>query len=205
MNIIHMVIGIAALLIAAIAHEFCHGFVAYKLGDSTAKNMGRLTLNPLVHIDPIGSIFLPLVLILLKSPFVFGWAKPVPVNFFYLKHPRRDMILVSLAGPGINLFLSMFAAALLRLPFLREAPYLSLFLVSLLIVNLVIALFNLIPIPPLDGSRVLMGILPYSYARFYARLEPYGFVIIIFLLWLGVLNKIIWPIIRYILSMYGIS
>lgn len=192
---------LASLLIffsAVVIHECSHAFVAYKLGDSTAKRMGRLTLNPIAHIDPFGTVVLPILLILMKAPVLFGWAKPVPINFASLHNPKRDMIWVGLAGPASNLLFALIASLLLKAG-LKNIPVAAFILESMMVLNVVLAVFNLIPLPPLDGSRVLVGLLPMRFAMFVIQLERYGFLILFALLYLGLFNKIVWPIALYIL------
>ncbi len=169
------------LFFSVILHEYAHGWVARRCGDPTAWIAGRLTLNPLRHIDPVGTIVVPFVLHLLGIV-PLAWAKPVPVDFRRLRHPRRDMLWVALAGPGANIALALIAAFGLRL-LLPSWGYLVLGLIVL--VNLMLAFFNLTPIPPLDGSRILTSLLPPEAARGYGRLEPYGLVLVIVLLNLG--------------------
>jgi len=187
---------------AIILHEYAHGWVAYKLGDPTAKLAGRLTLNPVRHVDPVGTILLPLVLILIRSPFLFGWAKPVPVNFYNLRQPKRDMFWVGIAGPAINIILAGFLSIFLKFEIFPAWEE----LISLaILVNLVLATFNMIPIPPLDGSRLVMSLLPIKYARSYSMLEPYGILIVFFLLYFGVLHKVIWPIVVSLAHFFGVD
>ncbi len=173
------------LFFAVVFHECAHGWVAYRLGDPTAKQAGRLTLNPLKHIDPIGMIVVPLVLKLLQFKFVIGWAKPVPVNFNNLRRPRRDMIWVALAGPATNFTLAVVLSRFL--PLARSAFVYETLALAVLI-NLIVGCFNLVPIPPLDGSRVVMGLVPVRIGRQMARLEPYGMIILLVLLNVGLLN-----------------
>ena len=184
------------LLFALTLHEYAHGYVARLFGDPTAANMGRLTLNPLKHLDPIGVICFILIKI--------GWAKPVPVDPRYFKDPRRDMIWVSLAGPGINFILAVISVLMVRLLFATSTLW-PFFIISPLIkmlgasiwINLLLAVFNLLPLPPLDGSKILMGLLPEKTAVAYARVEPYGFIIMLVLFYTGILPKIILPIISF--------
>ena len=190
---------------AVVIHEYAHGWIAWRRGDSTAKDQGRLTLNPLAHIDPIGTIFLPLILLVTHSPVVFGWAKPVPVNFRSMKDPKKDMIWVGLAGPTANILVAILLSFLLKFFILTGGSMLLAILETGIIINLVLAIFNILPIPPLDGSRVAMGMLPRELAMQYARLEPYGFIIIFGLLYLGIVGSAIWPIVMYLAGLLGVS
>lgn len=216
MDIVTIVISLFVLLFAITVHEAAHAWTAKKFGDPTAAALGRASLNPLAHIDPFGTIALPLLLILIRAP-VFGWAKPVPVNPYNLRDPRRDNIWISAAGPLANLsiaFVSFMTILLLKfirpgvVDFLRnfllgqgsrqpgfyplEGSALILFYAVL--VNTYLAVFNLIPVPPLDGSGVLMGLLPLEAAQRFERIRPFGFFIVLFLIYLGVLDIIIRPI-----------
>jgi Zn-dependent protease len=175
------------VVLAITLHEAAHGWVAERCGDDTARALGRVSFNPIRHIDLFGTLLLPALLLLLKAPFLFGYAKPVPVNFARLRHPKRDMIWVALAGPAANLLLA-FAAALLLHPAAFAppalAPWLGENLANAIFFNVVLAVFNMMPLPPLDGGRVLTGILPRSAAWRFARLERYGLLILIGLLFL---------------------
>ena len=169
-------------VIAITTHEAAHGFVADRLGDDTARRLGRVTFNPLRHIDPVGTILLPAILLISGARFLFGWAKPVPVNFHRLNRPRRDMVLVAAAGPGVNFALAVASAALLHLvPFLSEGPagWAGLALVYSVQFNLMLAIFNMLPLPPLDGGRVAVGLLPNALAIPLARLERFGILIVL--------------------------
>jgi Zn-dependent protease len=178
-------IWVIPALIAITFHEAAHGFVAHLLGDDTAWRLGRVTFNPLKHIDPFGTIVLPALLLLARAPFLFGYAKPVPVNFRALRHPRRDMILVAAAGPAMNLLLATLAALVFHVVFYVPdvaAEFIAENLKNALVLNVVLAVFNLLPIPPLDGGRIIVGLLPSALARPFSRLEPYGLVLLIGLL-----------------------
>ena len=175
-------IWLLPVLIAVTFHEAAHGYVARMLGDETASRLGRVSLNPLRHIDPFGTIILPALLLLASSPFLFGYAKPVPVNFRALRNPRSGMVLVAAAGPAMNIALAIIAALsfhlLVYLP-ATVAQWTALNLRNAIVINAVLAVFNLFPLPPLDGGRIAVGILPNVLARPLARLEPYGMVILI--------------------------
>ena len=199
------------LLVAIILHEVAHGWVAYRLGDPTAKRMGRLTLNPLPHIDPMGSVVLPLLLMVAQAPFLFGWARPVPVNFANLRHPKQDMVKVALAGPVTNIALAVISAALLRSLVDLQLPShhfaaafgesaltpMALMARNSVIINVVLAVFNMMPILPLDGGRVLAGLLPRTQAIAFSRLEPYGMFIVLALLMTHTLDRFLGPVIRF--------
>ena len=201
------------VLAAIILHEIAHGVVAYRLGDPTAARMGRLTLNPLPHIDPVGTVLLPLLLVAAHAPFLFGYARPVPVNFANLRRPKRDMICVAAAGPLMNIILAVASAVLfkqllqLRLP--AEGAWSGFVIAALtpiammarnsVIINVVLAVFNLLPILPLDGGRVLAGLLPRAQAIAFSRLEPFGFLIVIVLMATNALTAVIGPVIGLVL------
>jgi len=175
-------VWVLPLVIAITFHEAAHGFVAHHFGDNTAWERGRVTFNPLRHIDPFGTIVMPAILLLSHSPFLFGYAKPVPVNFRALRNPKLDMVWVALAGPGTNIALALAAAlafhVLNYLP-ADAAQWVADNLKNALVINVVLAIFNMLPIPPLDGGRVAVGLLPRVLAAPLARLEPYGMLILI--------------------------
>lgn len=175
-------VWVLPLVIAITFHEAAHGFVAYRLGDNTAWKLGRVSFNPLRHIDPFGTVILPGILLLSHAPFLFGYAKPVPVNFRNLNHPRMDMVWVALAGPATNILLALVAASAfhgLGLVPGNSAQWVADNLKNALIINVVLAVFNMLPIPPLDGGRVAVGLLPNVLAAPLSRLEPYGMLILI--------------------------
>jgi Zn-dependent protease len=178
---------IVPILIAITFHEAAHAYAAWKLGDDTAYRLGRVTFNPLKHVDLFGTILLPALLFLTKAPFLFGWAKPVPVAFGRLDYPRRDMAIVAIAGPLTNVMLALVSAGLLRIVwFLPEAiaPWLVQTLYQSILLNLILAIFNMIPLPPLDGGRVALSILPKVLARPFAKLERFGFLILLGIIFL---------------------
>ena len=178
-------VWVLPLIIAITFHEAAHGFVAHALGDNTAFDRGRVSFNPLVHIDPFGTLILPAMLLLAHSPFLFGYAKPVPVNFRALRNPRIDMVWVALAGPATNILLALVAAAAFHILDLlppTTAQWVADNLKNMLLINVVLAIFNMLPIPPLDGGRVAVGLLPRVLAYPLSRLEPYGMLILIGLL-----------------------
>jgi Zn-dependent protease len=193
------------ILFAITVHEVAHGWVANKLGDPTAKMLGRLTLNPIKHIDLVGTIIVPLVLLFLGG-FIFGWAKPVPITWQNLKNPKRDMALVAIAGPGVNLIMALLWAFIAKWGFILRgySPEVSNIVISMggvgVMMNLVLLVLNLIPIPPLDGSRVVSSFLPGPLEYQYNRLEPFGFFILIGLLATGLLSKFLNPIIMTLLQ-----
>jgi Zn-dependent protease len=190
--------AVAIFLVTVTVHEYCHGLLANRLGDPTARDAGRLSLNPLRHIDPFWTVFLPLLLFIsTRGQFAIGMAKPVPVNFVNLRNPKRDMIWVAAAGPAANFFLAAVLAFLFRLYPFQILLYAIYF-------NVGLGVFNLIPIPPLDGSRILLGLLPASLASLYVRLEPFGFLIVLVLYFSGALYAVLIPGIHLVCALLGI-
>ncbi len=191
------------VLVAVILHELAHGYSAYLLGDPTAARMGRLTLNPIAHVDLLGTLFLPFLLIMTGAPFLFGYAKPVPVDCTNLRNPRRDMVRVAAAGPIMNLILAGLSAfalkSLLSLQLITDG-LLARNLLNSVLINVVLAVFNLFPLPPLDGGRVATGLLPRKPALALARLEPYGMLVVVLLLATGFLGAMLQPLTLFVLS-----
>lgn len=197
----------APILFAITLHEAAHGWVANKLGDPTAKRLGRITVNPIKHIDPVGTIAVPLILAMV-SPFVMGWAKPVPVQPQYFKSPLLDMALVAVAGPVSNFLMACCWAMFIQLVLLTlDTSQLLVFLTEMgkngIIINIVLMVLNLLPIPPLDGGRVVAGILPTNLAIPFMQLERFGMIIILLLLVSGILGKILWPIVMHFVKIVG--
>lgn len=197
-------IWVLPVLFAITIHEVSHGWVANLLGDPTAKMLGRLSINPIKHIDPVGTVVIPAITLLLTG-FIFGYAKPVPVTFENLRNPKRDMAWVALAGPGSNLLMAVIWALWIRLALqlIQSYPTVGLFMIASgiagILVNLILMVLNLIPLPPLDGGRVMTSLLPTPIANQFAKIEPFGFIILIFLLVVGILGSIIWPIVLQLL------
>ncbi|MBN2383699.1 site-2 protease family protein [bacterium] len=213
-SLVEIIVIILVVMFAATVHEVSHGWVAWREGDPTARMQNRLTLNPLAHIDPFLSIIMPIIFYL-SAGFVFGGAKPVPVNPYYLRDPRRSMIKVSAAGPLSNLGLALVGSLVLRLIlFLFDmitlptvlAKALFFFFIIFIQINIVLFVFNLIPVPPLDGSKILQGFLPARYESYFIRIESYGMIILIVLLVSGVLGETVFPLIQVLFRLFtGLS
>ena len=207
LNIIQQVaVWALPVLFAITVHEVAHGWVARRLGDPTAMMLGRLTLNPLKHIDPIGTVLVPLVLIVLGGV-IFGWAKPVPITAENLRHPKRDMAFVAAAGPLANLVMALFWALLMKLALILPSGLLDLALPLTymggagITINVLLMVLNLLPLPPLDGSRVLAGFLPDPLAWKFSRLDQYGLIILLLLMVSGLLGKVMWPPVMIVQNM----
>lgn len=212
-----MAISALPVLIAITFHELSHGLIAYKLGDPTAKMMGRLTINPIAHIDLFGTIIMPLLLLIFTNgQFVFGYAKPVPINPMNFKNPRRDMAISAAGGPTTNILLAIVSMVILKFavfPLLSFAPEgmaatvlepIAMMLKSSIIINVVLASFNLIPIPPLDGGRVVVGFLPHKQAMSFSRIEPFGFIIVIILIYTHIADYFVMPMVNLFLQLLSL-
>jgi len=213
MSIIEGIISLFVVLFAITVHEASHGWAALKMGDPTAYQMGRITLNPIRHIDPIGTILLPLMLVIMGAP-PFGWAKPVPVNPLNLKNPRKDNLIISIAGPASNISVAVIAFIVLKILmnlnpslFYSHGGGISNLLSPLItivyytiVINAILAFFNLIPIPPLDGSGVVMGLISEEAAQKYEQIRPYGFFILILLIMTGFIGRILGVVLRIVNS-----
>jgi Zn-dependent protease len=206
-KILVIAIQLTIVLFAISIHEAAHGWMAEKFGDPTARKQGRITLNPIAHIDPIGTIIFPIILAIMGAP-VFGWAKPVIVNPYNLRNPRRDHMFIAAAGPGSNItaafigiviFLLLKRFGIVSITYGGSSEILTLILFYLIVINIFLAIFNLIPIPPLDGSGIIEGILKGEALYNYQKIKPYGFLILIGIIYLGVLDIIARPILSMVM------
>jgi Zn-dependent protease len=210
MTIIEGIISLFVVLFAITVHEASHGLAALKKGDPTAYQLGRITLNPIRHIDPVGTILLPLILIIMGAP-PFGWAKPVPVNPLNLKNPRKDNLIISIAGPASNISVALIAFVILKILMALDprlfyagggissllSPLVTIVYYTI-VINVILAFFNLIPIPPLDGSGVVMGLISEEAAQKYEQIRPYGFFILILLIMTGFIGRILGVVLRIV-------
>ena len=200
-------IAISALpvIFAITLHEAAHGYAARHFGDNTAWLAGRISLNPLRHIDPFGTVLLPLLLFVVNSPFIFGWAKPVPVNFGRLRNPKRDMLWVAAAGPAVNLLMAFGWAVLLKLaivmPFNAYTRPLAMMSEMGIGINVMLMVLNLLPLPPLDGGRIAVSLMPFSMAMKFSQLERWGIPILLLLSFTGMLGSIMWPFVAAVKSL----
>jgi Zn-dependent protease len=214
LTLIQKIVVFALPVIYAITlHEAAHGYVARYFGDMTAAEQGRITLNPLKHIDPVGTILVPLVILLTSKllgggAILFGWAKPVPVNFARLRRPKQDMLWVALAGPGMNFVMAVFWALMIQLGYTLGSGFASTPLMLMgaagVFINVILMSLNLIPLPPLDGGRIAVSLLPVKQAMQFARLEPYGLFILLGLLFTGILGIILWPLIGLFIGLVAL-
>ena len=212
MDFTQVLIALVVLIASLSVHEAAHAWTADQLGDPTARNLGRLSLNPVVHVDPIGTLLFPLIALMTNVPLI-GWAKPVPVDFRHLKHPKRDFAIIAAAGPTSNLVMAVVGAGVLAvMPGLepgaianREVMTTAVQMLDFFVlINVLLAVFNMIPVPPLDGGNVLLGVLPPPGARVIEALRPYGFLILYALMLTGVLGTLMGPVAYYVLNLLGV-
>lgn len=200
---INTLITFIILIFSAIVHEVMHGVVAEKFGDDTAREEGRITLNPIPHIDPFGTLLLPFFLLAIGSPIILGAAKPVPVNYNNMRNPKLGMICTALAGPLSNIALAILFVIPIKFGLTVPMSYDILF--QAIIINIVLGVFNLIPIPPLDGSKVVAAFLPPHYLESFFRIERYGFILVFVFLYLGLLDKLLLPIVYFFIKIFGLG
>jgi len=203
--LMEMPLVLVMVFFSVVCHEIAHGYTAYRLGDPTASRMGRLSFNPIVHIDLFGTIILPAMLIFMKSPFLFAWAKPVPVNPNFFKDPKKGMMLVAMAGPATNLAIALVLSALLFLAGGILPAFLSRTFAYVSVINVMLMVFNLIPIPPLDGSRIVTNFLKGKALWNYMKLERFGMFIVFGLLFTGVISSILYPAMNLAVRILGLA
>lgn len=203
--LMEMPLVLVMVFFSVVCHEIAHGYTAFRLGDPTASRMGRLSFNPLVHIDPLGTIILPALLLYMKVPFLFAWAKPVPVNPNFFRDPKKGMMLVAMAGPATNLAIALVLSALLFLAGGILPAFLSRTFAYVSVINVMLMVFNLIPIPPLDGSRIVTNFLKGKALWNYMKLERFGMFIVFGLLFTGVISSILYPAMNMAVRVLGLA
>ncbi len=203
--LMEMPLVLVMVFFSVVCHEIAHGYTAYRLGDPTASRMGRLSFNPIVHVDLFGTIILPAILVLTNSPFLFAWAKPVPVNPAYFRDPKKGMMLVAIAGPATNLLIAITLAVLLFLTGGFLPAFLTRTLAYVSVINVMLMVFNLVPIPPLDGSRIVARFLKGKTLWHYMKLERYGMFIVFALLFTGVISSILYPAMNLSVRLLGLA
>jgi len=196
LSFLNAILAYIVLLGSIVFHEFSHALAAEKLGDPTPRLSGRLTLNPLPHIDILGTFILPLLMLTLRTGFLVGWAKPVPVDYYHLRNPKKDMMWIGLAGPGMNFGLAFLFTLLLKIGMFSGGSLGEAIAILAVLLNLILGLFNLLPLPPLDGSHIIIGLLPPGSEEKYIRLQPFMPFILAFLVFTGILGLFIWPFIK---------
>ncbi len=203
--LMEMPLVLVMVFFSVVCHEIAHGYTAYRLGDPTASRMGRLSFNPIVHVDLFGTIILPAILVLTHSPFLFAWAKPVPVNPAYFRDPKKGMMLVAIAGPATNLLIAIALAVLLFLTGSFLPAFLTKTFAYVSVINVMLMVFNLVPIPPLDGSRIVARFLKGKTLFNYMKLERYGMFIVFALLFTGVISSILYPAMNLSVRLLGLA
>ncbi len=203
--LMEMPLVLVMVFFSVVCHEIAHGYTAYRLGDPTASRMGRLSFNPIVHVDLFGTIILPAILVLTNSPFLFAWAKPVPVNPAYFRDPKKGMMLVAIAGPATNLLIAIALAVLLFLTGGFLPAFLTKTFAYVSVINVMLMVFNLVPIPPLDGSRIVARFLKGKALWHYMKLERYGMFIVFALLFTGIISSILYPAMNLSVRLLGLA